>query len=71
MDHTSDTGVDVHGETEEDREGGGCKLRLRRMDPTNAAHLYGCPWVGDGKGRTRELAMKAERSCEEVARFVS
>jgi len=32
--------------------------------PQNAAHLYGCPWVGDGAGRTRELAMKDEKLCE-------
>jgi len=35
--------------------------------PQNAAHLYECPWVGDGKRRTRELAMKDERWCEAVA----
>ena len=23
--------------------------------PQNAAHLYECPWVGDGKGRTRNV----------------
>jgi len=36
--------------------------------PQNAAHLYECPWVGDGKGRTRELAVKDEKWCEEVSR---
>jgi len=38
--------------------------------PQNAAHLYTCPWVGDGRGRTREEIWKDEQWCEEVARFV-
>ena len=38
--------------------------------PQNAAYLYEYPWVEDGKGRTRELAMKDEKWCEAVARFV-
>jgi len=38
--------------------------------PQNAAHLYQCPWVGDGRGRTRELILKDEKWCEEVARFL-
>jgi len=38
--------------------------------PQNAAHLYECPWVGDGKERTRELAMEDEKWCEAVARLV-
>jgi len=36
----------------------------------NAAHLYLCPWVGDGKGRTRESIWKDEKWCEELARFI-
>jgi len=36
----------------------------------NAAHLYRCPRVGDGKGRTREEIWKDEKWCEEVARFL-
>jgi len=36
----------------------------------NAAHLLSCPWVGDGKGRTREMLWKDEKWCEELARFV-
>jgi len=39
--------------------------------PQNAAHLYRCPWVGDGKGRTREQIFEDEEWCEEVARFLS
>jgi len=38
--------------------------------PQNAAHLYMCPWVGDGKGRTRESIWKDEKWCEDLARFV-
>jgi len=38
--------------------------------PQNAAHLYECPWVGDGKGRTREMIWKDEKWCEDLARFV-
>jgi len=36
----------------------------------NAAHLYLCPWVGDGKGRTVEVIWQDEEWCEAVARFV-
>jgi len=36
----------------------------------NAAHLLSCPWVEDGKGRTREMLWKDEKWCEELARFV-
>jgi len=36
----------------------------------NAAYLYTCPWVRDGRGRTRELAYKDEVWCEAVARFI-
>ena len=38
--------------------------------PQNAAHLYLCPWVGDGIGRSREQASKDEEWCTAVARFV-
>jgi len=38
--------------------------------PQNAAHLYRCPWVGDGRGRSREQARGDEEWCEAVARFV-
>jgi len=37
----------------------------------NAAHLYQCPLVGDGKGRTRDEIMEDERWCEELAKFIS
>jgi len=36
----------------------------------NAAHLMGCPWVGDGKGRTSEMLWEDEKWCEAVAEFV-
>ena len=36
----------------------------------NAAHLLSCPWVGDGKGRTREMLWKDEKWCGELARFI-
>jgi len=39
--------------------------------PQNAAHLYACPWVGDGKGRTREMLWGDEKWCEDLARFLS
>jgi len=39
--------------------------------PQNSAHLYRCPWVGDGVGRSREQAREDEKWCEAVARFVS
>jgi len=38
--------------------------------PQNAAHLYVCPWVGDGRGRTRESIFEDAGWCEEVARFL-
>jgi len=41
-----------------------------RWTQQNAAHLYVCPRVGDGKGRTREMVWKDERWCEELARFL-
>jgi len=34
-------------------------------------HPYMRPWVGDGRGRSREQAGKDERWCEAVAEFVS
>jgi len=37
--------------------------------PQNAAHLMGCPWVGDGKGRTSEMLWEDEKWCEAVADF--
>jgi len=36
----------------------------------NAAHLMGCPWVGDGKGRKSEMLWEDEKWCEAVARFI-
>jgi len=36
----------------------------------NAAHLMECPWVGDGKGRTRELLWGDEKWCAAVAEFI-
>jgi len=36
----------------------------------NAAHLMGCSWVGDGKGRTVEMLWGDEEWCEAVAEFV-
>ena len=38
--------------------------------PQNAAHLYECPWVGDGKGRRREQLWEDEKWCEDLARFL-
>jgi len=38
--------------------------------PQNAAHLYRCPWIGDGVGRSREQVETDEHWCGEVARFV-
>jgi len=38
--------------------------------PQNAAHLCMCPWVGDGKGRTKEQIFEDAEWCEEVARFL-
>jgi len=38
--------------------------------PQNAAHLYVCPWVGDGRGRTREQMYEDEEWCESLARFL-
>jgi len=38
--------------------------------PQNAAHLYQCPRVGDGRGRTREEIMEDEEWCESLARFL-
>ena len=41
-----------------------------KWTPQNAAHLYECSWVGDGKGRTRDMMWKDEKWCEDVARFL-
>jgi len=38
--------------------------------PQDAAHLLGCPWVGDGRGRKREMIWEDEGWCEAVADFV-
>jgi len=38
--------------------------------PQNAAHLLGCPWVGDDRGRTSEQVLEDERWCEAVAEFI-
>jgi len=38
--------------------------------PQNAAHLLGCPWVGDGKRRTSEQVWGDERWCKVVAEFL-
>jgi len=38
--------------------------------PQNAAHLLGCPWVGDGKGRTNMQVWEDERWCEAVVEFI-
>ena len=36
----------------------------------NETHLMGCPWVGDGKGRTSEMLWEDEKWCEGMAEFV-
>jgi len=36
----------------------------------NAAHLLGCAWVGDGKGRTSEMIWEDEKRCEALAEFL-
>ena len=36
----------------------------------NAAHLLGCSWVGDGKGRTCDQIWEDEKWCEAVADFI-
>ena len=41
-----------------------------RWTQQNAAHLYQCPRVGDGKGRTREEVWEDEEWCEDLARFI-
>ena len=38
--------------------------------PQNAAHLLGCSWVGDGKGRTYEMIWDDEKWCEAVYGFI-
>jgi len=37
--------------------------------PQNAAHLLGCPWVGDRRGGTSEQVWEDEKWCEGVADF--
>jgi len=36
----------------------------------DVAHLMGCPWVGDGRGRTSEMLWEDEKWCEAVAEFI-
>jgi len=38
--------------------------------PQNAAHLLGCSWVADGKGRTYERIWEDEEWCEAVYGFI-
>jgi len=38
--------------------------------PQNAAHLFDCQWVGDGKGRRFEMIWGDEEWCEAVVRFI-
>jgi len=38
--------------------------------PQNAAHLQRCPWVGDGKGRSKEQMRRDEKWCEQVVDFI-
>jgi len=38
--------------------------------PQNAAHLLGCPWVGDSRGRTSEMIWEDEKWHEAVTDFV-
>jgi len=38
--------------------------------PQNVTHLYVCPWVGDGVGRSREQAREDAVWCAVMARFV-
>jgi len=41
-----------------------------RWTPQNAAHLLGCPWVGDGIGRTLGKIWEDEKWCEAVFNFI-
>jgi len=36
----------------------------------NAAHLFRCPWIGDGRGRTWEEAEEDAEWCTAAARFI-
>jgi len=38
--------------------------------PQNAAHLMGCNWVGDRKGRTQDRIWEDEEWCEAVFDFI-
>jgi len=42
----------------------------QQQTPQNAAHLLGCPLVGDGRGRTSEQIWEDEKWCEAVADFI-
>jgi len=39
--------------------------------PQNAAHLYQCQWMRDGRGGSEEQARQAAEWCAEVARFLA
>ena len=39
--------------------------------PQNAAHLYECPWVGDGRGRTREMIPSFTGKCIITGKCIS
>ena len=53
-----------------DREDRGPELCVRWVDTAEMrAHLFVWPWVGDGKGRSREVAREDEGWCAAVARF--
>ena len=60
-----------------DRKDGGAGVCVRWMDTaersspsTVSMDLMGCPWVGDGKGRTSEMLWEDEKWCEAVAEFI-
>jgi len=42
----------------------------RSSPSTVSMDLMGCPWVGDGKGRTSEMLWEDEKWCEAVAEFI-
>ena len=46
---------------------------IGRVEDASCAHLYVCPWVGDGVhvGRSREQARKDAQWCAAVTRFVA
>jgi len=50
------------------RESGDAGCVCDGWTPQNAAHLYVCPWVGDG---SREQVRKDAQWCAAVARFVA